>query len=139
MSRTLFLLTLLSLSLLYGGQYREWKYSKTFVLKKDQLQHVLIYDGEKRHQLSFRWTLYVNHGLVMHVDYDGHTYQPHLSTRYRLQRFKVDLFSKPIDLSLSEGDPPFALLIFKAFDEKKREAYLDLLIKSYDKHKILYE
>jgi len=102
MSRTLFLLTLLSLSLLYGGQYREWKYSKTFVLKKDQLQHVVIYDGEKKHQLSFRWTLYVNHGLVMHVDYDGHTYQPLLSTRYRLQRFKVDLFFKA-DRSLTTG------------------------------------
>jgi len=108
-------------------------------LKKDQLQHVVIYEGKKKHQLSFRWTLYVNSSLVMHVDYDGHTYQPLLSTHYRLQRFKVDLFSKPIDLSQPEGEAPFALLIFKAFDEKKREAYLDLLIKSYDKHKILYK
>jgi len=52
---------------------------------------------------------------------------------------RLIFFSKPIDLSRPEGEPPFALLIFKAFDEKKREAYLDLLVKSYDKHKILYE
>ncbi|BDY12104.1 hypothetical protein [Hydrogenimonas cancrithermarum] len=139
MNRTLFSILLLSPLLLFGGTKEGWDHFETFVLKKDQIQKVAVYEEEKEHTLAFRWTLYQNGGLVMHVAYDSRRFQPLLYAKYRLDSFRIDLFSKPNDASPKEGENPYALLVFKAYDAKRKEAYFDLLIKSYGKSEILYE
>ncbi len=121
-----------------GSQREGWDYSDTFVLKKDQVQHILIREKSKIHKLAFSWTLYANGGLVMHVSYDDRKFQPLLYTKYRLESFRIDLFSKPDTMSGKGESSPYLLLQFKAFDSEKKEAWLDLLLKGYGKNEISY-
>ncbi|WP_300367703.1 hypothetical protein [Hydrogenimonas sp.] len=116
-----------------------WSHYDTFALKKDQIQHIQINANEKTHWLAFRWTLYKNGGLVMHVVYDGHRFQPLLYSDYKRDTFRIDLFSRPDDASPMQFETPFALLIFKAFDEKKREAHIDMKIRSDEESEVLYQ
>ena len=138
MSRRFFPILLLAPLLLMGGKKEGWDYSDTFVLKKDQIQHIRIREKSKIHRLAFSWTLHANGGLVMHVSYDGRKFQPLLYQRYRLESFRIDLFSKPDTISEKGATPPYLLLQFKAFDSKKKEAWLDLLLKGYGKNEISY-
>ncbi|WP_456381933.1 hypothetical protein [Hydrogenimonas sp.] len=134
---------LLTVSFLLGAGANDpnadWNHYDTFVLKKDQMQHVEIHANQKRHTLAFRWTLYVGGGLVMHVDYDGRHYQPLLYRDYRRDAFRIDLFSKPDDASPLRFETPFALLIFRAFDGKRKEAHIDLKIRSDETSEVFYE
>ena len=132
-----------SATLLFGAGANDpnehWSHYDTFALKKDQVQHVQINANEKTHRLAFRWTLYENGGLVMHVIYDGHRFQPLLYADYKRDAFRIDLFSRPNDASPMQFETPFALLIFKAFDPKKREAHIDMKIRSDEESEVFYE
>ncbi|MCF6200909.1 MAG: hypothetical protein L3J42_02085 [Hydrogenimonas sp.] len=125
------------ISSLYGEK-KGWDHYVAFTLTKDRWQSVEIHEGEKVHTLKFCWTLYKNGALVMHVNYDNYRYQPLLYAKYRLDSFKVEIFPKSDDSSRSQLQTPYALIMFKAFDEKKREAYLDLGIKDYGMSEIFY-
>ncbi len=116
----------------------EWDHYAAFSLKKDSWQNIQIHEGERIHNLKFRWTLYKNGALVMHVNYDKRTYQPILYTKYGLDAFKIKLFAKADDASRKQFEIPYALIVFKAFDEKKRKAHLDLKIKDYGMSEIFY-
>ncbi|WP_353662406.1 hypothetical protein [Hydrogenimonas sp. SS33] len=141
MSRHLFAVGLLS-ALLFGAGSNspngDWTFEDTFALKKDQRQYIEIHAKQKTHRLTFRWTLYQNGGLVMLVKYDGHRYQPLLYADYKRDGFRIDLFSKPNDASPMQFVTPHALLLFKRFDEKKREAWIDVKIKADEKTEVLY-
>ena len=134
---------ILTASLLLGAGANDpndqWSHYDTFALKKDQVQHIEIHANEKTHRMAFRWTLYVSGGLVMHVDYDGRRYQPLLYADYKRDAFRIDLFSKPDDASPLQLETPFALLIFRAFDPKRKEAHLDLKIRSDEESEVFYE
>jgi len=117
-----------------------WTHYLSFVLKKDQIQNVKIIERTGGiHRLSFRWTLYINGGLVMHMAYDKRRYQPLLYLSYQRNAFKFDLFPKPRDAIYRPIETPYALLVFKAFDEKKKEAWFDLLVQSYSNSEIYPE
>ncbi|WP_201353013.1 hypothetical protein [Hydrogenimonas urashimensis] len=141
MSRAVAVLLFVS-SLLLGAGANDpneaWSHYDTFALKKDQVQHVRIDANEKSHRLAFRWTLYKNGGLVMHVDYDGHRFQPLLYTGYKRNAFRIDLFSRPNDATPMQLETPFALLIFTAFDPRKREAHIDMKIRSDEASEVFY-
>ncbi|WP_457596512.1 hypothetical protein [Hydrogenimonas sp.] len=115
-----------------------WSHYDTFVLRKDQTQHVRILAHEREHLLAFRWTLFVNGGLVMHVKYDGHRFQPLLYRDFRRNAFRVDLFAKPDDASALRFETPYALLVFRKFDSRKRLATIELKIKSDEKSEVYY-
>ena len=115
-----------------------WSFEDTFALKKDRVQHIQIHAKQKTFSLAFRWTLYQNGGLVMFVDYDGHRYQPLLYDRYGLDAFRIDLFSKPNDASPMQFETPYALLIFRNYNPKRREAWIDVKIKSDETVEVLY-
>ncbi len=115
-----------------------WAFYDTFPLKKDQIQHVQIHAKHRTFLLDFRWTLYVNGGLVMHVHYDGHAYQPLLYKDFRREAFRIDLFSKSDGMSSPKVEMPHALLMFKAYDPGKKVAYLDMKIKSDERVEVLY-
>ncbi len=140
MSRTLFgtLLAALLLSSLQAGE-KGWDHFLALSLKKDIWQSVEIREGERVHNLDLCWTLYKNGGLVMQIKYDKYRYQPLLYAKFRLDTFKIDLFPKREDASRSTLQKPYALIVFKAFDERKREAHIDLMIKDYGMSEIFYE
>jgi len=117
----------------------EWTFEDTFALKKDQLQHIEIHARQKTHHLAFRWTLYSNGGLVMLVNYDGHRFQPLLYADYKRDGFRIDLFAKPNDASPMQFETPYALLLFRSFDDAKKEAWIDLKIKADEKTEVLYQ
>ncbi len=116
----------------------EWDHSAAFSLKKDSWQKIQIREGGRIHNLKFLWTLYKNGALVMHVNYEKRTFQPILYTKYGLDTFKIGLFAKAADASKKQMERPYALIVFKAFDEKKKRAYLDLKIKDYGMSEIFY-
>jgi len=118
---------------------QEWDHVAAFSLKKDSRQKVEIHEGVRVHNLDFLWTLYKNGALIMHVNYDKRTFQPVLYAKYGLDTFKVGLFAKAANRSKAGMERPFALIIFKAFDEKKKRAYLDLKIKDYGMSEIFYK
>ncbi len=137
MSRAFFAACLLFLSPLLGAG-GEWDHFAAFSLEKDQLQNIEIHEGERIHRLSFRWTLYKNGALVVHVKYNDRSYQPLLYDRYRLDSFKIELFPKADDASEKRFETPYALLVFRAFDEKRRTAAFDLAIKDHGQSEIFY-
>ncbi|WP_457592215.1 hypothetical protein [Hydrogenimonas sp.] len=138
MSRTFFAVFFVLLLTPLFGAGDGWDHYATFSLEKDQKQTIEIHEGKRIHRLTFRWTLYKNGGLVMHVNYDKHSYQPLLYARYRLDSYKIDLFPKADDASRQNFETPYALIAFKAFDGKKRRAALDLMIKDYGMSEIFY-
>ncbi len=121
-----------------NGPNDTWQFHDTFVLKKDQIQHLDIHAAHKDHKLAFRWTLYASGGLVMHVRYDGHAYQPMLYKDFRRHAYRIDLFAKPNDASPMQYETPHALLIFTAFDDARKEAWLDVKIKSDETVEVYY-
>ncbi|WOE71161.1 hypothetical protein RZR97_06165 [Hydrogenimonas thermophila] len=109
-------------------------------MKKDQIQHVEIVERTgQTHKLAFRWTLYINGGLVMHVSYDKHKFQPLLYLTYHRNTFRFDLFPKPKDALYKPLETPYALLVFKAYDEEKKEAWFDLLMQTFDNSEIYFK
>ncbi|WP_143089716.1 hypothetical protein [Hydrogenimonas thermophila] len=109
-------------------------------MKKDQIQHVEIVERTGQvHKLAFRWTLYINGGLVMYVSYDKHKFQPLLYLTYHRNAFRFDLFPKPKDALYKPLETPYALLVFKAYDEEKKEAWFDLLMQTFDNSEIYFK
>jgi len=79
-------------------------------LAKDEFA---LYDiGGK--SLYFRWTLFINDGLVMHYGYDGFPYQNVLYADYKRNGFKIGL-----EQSFDEHmEPPYFMIVFKEMKEK---------------------
>jgi len=118
-----------------------WTHYISFALKKDQIQHVQIIERTtgQIHKLAFRWTLYVNGGLVMHIAYDKRRFQPLLYLSYHRDIFRFDLFPKPKDAIYRPLETPYALLVFKAYDKEKRVVWFDLLVQTFDNSEIYYK
>jgi len=137
----IFFWVLFSVTLLFAELSPEWwTHNVSFALKKDQIQHVEIVERTGQvHKLAFRWTLYINGGLVMHVSYDKHKFQPLLYLTYHRNTFRFDLFPKPKDALYKPLETPAALLVFKAYDEEKKEAWFDLLMQTFDNSEIYFK
>ena len=100
-----------------------WREVKSFILKKDQLAKILVKgDGQER-LLNFRWTLYTDKGLVVHESYDRIVGQHILYVGHN-QSFRKRL----LNAKNSEMDTPYALVVFKKFEEENKTAQLDLLL-----------
>ncbi|HEX5710200.1 MAG TPA: hypothetical protein VFX68_02555 [Sulfuricurvum sp.] len=104
---------------------------KTFTLKKDEVARVLIKTSASpklERLLTWRWTLYTDKALVVHEKFDRIVGQHILFIGHN------DGFRKPLLNALkSERDVPYALVIFKKFDDQNKTAQFDLLI--FDKEK----
>jgi hypothetical protein len=82
-----------------------------FVLKKDQFA-VYEIDGKP---LTFRWTLFINRGLVMHYAYDGFPHQNVLYREYKKDSFQIRLKQQPDD----HMEPPYLMVQFVGMEEKE--------------------
>lgn len=127
MTRALFL----SFLLLFSLNAAPWREMKTFTLKKDEVARVLIKTSASpklERFLTWRWTLYTDKALVVHEKFDRIVGQHILFIGHN------DGFRKPLLSALkSERDVPYAVVIFKKFDDQNKTAQFDLLI--FDKEK----
>lgn len=121
MYRFIIIIILMFSFTLYGASWRE---SKNFVLKKDQVVKILVKSEGLERVLSFRWTLYTDKILVVHESFDRIVGQHMLSTGYPNQSFRKQLLPQ----KRSHKDIPYALVVFKKFDEGNATAAMDLLL-----------
>ena len=113
-------LSLLS-SVTFANDFRElFKIS----LKKDEQKKILVKYANKDKLFEFRWTLYVNDGLVTLYKYDDFVAQNMLYLNHKNQSLRVKLR----DDGKNYYNPPYFLLKFKDFDAKKQEAKFELYL-----------
>jgi len=87
-------------------------------LKKDEQKNIFVkYDNKKR-LFKFRWTLYINGGLVILRSYDKKVAQNILYLNHKNQSFRVELKTRGADFY----NVPYLLIKFKEFDHKKNLA-----------------
>jgi len=121
----LFLLLVLLFSYSSANDFED---VKKITLKKDEQTKILVkYDTYKR-VLAFRWTLYVNDGLIVFHSYDKRVAQTILYLNTRNQSFKVYLKEKGSE----PYEPPYFLVKFKDFDFEKNEAIFELFLSDRD-------
>ncbi len=111
-------------SIVYANDYRE---IRKFSLKKDEQKKILVKYDSKERLFKFRWTLFVNDGLVMHRSYDKIISQNILYLNGRNQSVRQELVTR----GAHSYEVPYLLLKFKKFDMKKHEALFELFL--YDK------
>jgi len=104
---------------------------KEFSLKKDEQKKILVKYDNKIRLFKFRWTLYINDGLVILRSYDKTVAQNILYLNYRNQSFRVELKTRGADFY----NVPYILVKFKKFDAKKNIAKFELYL-SDDKDQI---
>ena len=97
---------------------------KKISLKKDETKKFLVKYGSRERLFTFRWTLYVNGGLVVFRSYDKRVAQNILYLNHTNQSFRVELKTRGGDNYLV----PYLLVKFKKFDFEKNEAMFDLLL-----------
>lgn len=111
-----------------------WNFKDEVTLKKDQLARYEVAIDNKIHTLDFRWTLYSNKGLVMLYKYaiedpkkkiSRFVNQNILYKDHKLNSFKIELKNRVSNAFLE----PYALIVFKDFDEKTKKATFDVLMK----------
>lgn len=90
----------------------DWDVEKSFKLKKDQIQNILITTPTSEKLLSFRWTLFKNEGLVFLYTFDDHAFQNILYQRHRSRMTKV-VFE---DIHVKHQIKPFLLFKFQSYD-----------------------
>lgn len=115
------LLFLFGISNIFANDFRE---VKQISLKKDELTKILVKYGQTEKLFKFRWTLYVNKGLVIHRSYDKIVGQNILKLNHKNQSFRVELKPKGAD----NYNGPYILVKFKEFKSDTKEAVFDLLL-----------
>ena len=108
-------------STIFANDFRE---AFDFSLKKDEQKKILVKYDNKKKIFVFRWTLYVNEGLVTLYSYDGCVAQNVLYLNHKNQSFRLKLKSSGMDYY----NPPYFLLKFKEFDSKKKKAKFELYL-----------
>jgi len=127
----IFVVVLLCNAALFANDLQE---VKKISLKKDEQKKILVkYDNKKR-LFKFRWTLYVNEGLVVLRSYDKTVAQNILYLNHKNQSFRVELKTRGSDFY----NVPYILVKFKEFDFKKNIAKFVLYL-SDDKEQIRLE
>ncbi|MEJ2415152.1 MAG: hypothetical protein P8Y22_07810 [Sulfurimonas sp.] len=114
-----FITLILLFSAAFADQYTE---VRKISLKKDQQKKILVKYENKVKLFTFRWTLYVNDGLVILRSYDDQVAQNVLKLNHKNQSFRVEL--KP--RGASNFNVPYILVKFKEFDYEKHEAKFEL-------------
>ncbi len=126
MSKGVALLLLLA-SLLFGADENAitWNFKDEVELRKDQTAAYQIAIDDKMYTLQFRWTLFVNEGLVMLYKLDKFPFQNILYKDYKLNSFKIELKNRAENAYYK----PYAIVVFKDFDAKKKLATFSVFIR----------
>jgi len=111
-----------------------WSYNHSYSLKKDKLVRVEIkkdYLPTKKSDgiLEFRWTLYKAKKLVLLVSYEGFKTQYLLEKKHKRDVVSINLIGD----YKSVGSRSFAIIKFSDFDDKKKVANLEVMIRDENK------
>ncbi len=99
-----------------------WRESKTFLLKKDELAKIMVKSTGQERLLNFRWTLYTDKALVVHESFDR------IVGQHILEGTSQSFSKRFLPADKSEMDVPYAVVVFKKFDEENQTAQFDLLL-----------
>lgn len=104
-----------------------WQKNEIVELSKDEFFTIMLtIDGNVKKDLYFRWTLYKNESLTMHLGYDGFVHQFVLHPHYQVDSFKIPLYIKP---NIPEPEPYF-MIVLREFRLKDKKAVLEYFIRS---------
>lgn len=117
--RGLFLLFLLTAHIFAAGV--NWQKTEKFSLKKDRI--ALWKSGQR--ELTFRWTLFHNRGLVYLAKFDKFPYQGILYDDYRLNGVKVKLAVSKI----ANIEDPYCMIVFNGYNAESKSADFTLYLK----------
>lgn len=101
-----------------------WAWEKDLSLEKEQIYKANFSVGAVQKELEFRWTLYKNYGLILHIRYDKFNHQVLLYTDYQRNAYKISLGRG----SSAQKDNPHLIMYFKEFADKDKKAHLKLYI-----------
>lgn len=106
-----------------------WIHNEKVSLKKDKFYTVWIYRDKKTKKeykkiLYFRWTLFHNNMLTMHLNLEKFNHQFILQEDIFMDSFKLNIFD-----SFAGLENPFLFIRFDSFDVKKKEANFTFLIR----------
>ncbi len=93
-------------------------------VKKDESTKFLVKYNNYIREFKFRWTLYVNDGLVIFHSYDNKLGQSLLYLNTTNQNFKVFLKQQ----SSASYEAPYLLVKFKEFDFEKNRAKFEVFL-----------
>ena len=96
----------------------EYRYTKLIELEKDECKKILVKYEKIEKLFKFRWTLFVNGGLVVLRSYDRIVAQNVLNLKHRNQSFRFNLKPK----SSSSTMAPYILMKFVEFDYETNKA-----------------
>lgn len=108
-------------TLSFGGELQKLK---EVHLKKDELIKMNVEYASYSKLFTLRWTLYKNHGLVIHRSYDRVVGQNVLYLNYTNQSIRLELKPQGTDFH----SVPYLLIKFKKFDLKKHEAIFEFYL-----------
>ena len=129
----LVVILLFSLSL-FSAEFKDWDYTHTFSLKKDEVAKITVIKKEYEKQskldgkLFFSWTLYHNKLLVMLVNYEGHPTQHVLQKLYKRDAVALNLMGDyeqhnqrvVLKIKFTDFAKGTAIIDAKIYDPKKR-------------------
>ncbi len=105
------------------------EFIEEFVLKKDETKIINLFVERAHKTLAFRWTLYKDRGLVMHLNYDRNPHQFNLyKESLALNAFKVEL----TQTRSTKAQQPHIIIYFVDFDDYKKEAKFRYYLNKYD-------
>ena len=118
-----------SLSCLFSLPRDYWLHNEKISLKKDEFYTAFIYRDkgsikEYKKILYFRWTLFHNNTLIMHLNLEKFNHQFTLENALFRDSFKLSIFD-----SFSGIENPFLFIKFNSFDVKKKEVNFTFLIR----------
>ena len=102
-----------------------WLWEQELSLEKEQTYQATFAVGKVQKDLIFRWTLYKNYGLVLHIRYDKFNHQVVLYTDYQRNSYKIPL-GKEVD-GIHKLNPHL-VMFFKEFSNEEEKAHLKLYI-----------
>ena len=106
-----------------------WKYRGEAVLAKEEVYKITLKLGAMTKDIEFRWTLYKNEGLVVHLRYDAFPHQFVLYRNYQKNRFRLPLFAH----EQMRTEEPFLQLSFFEFNRQTKLATLRFMIHPSDR------
>lgn len=100
-----------------------------FILKKDEVKIINLFVERDYKTLAFRWTLYKDRGLVMHLNYDR---KPHQFQLYK-ESTALNAFKIPLTHTRStKTQNPHIIIYFVDFNDDKKEAKFRYYLNKYD-------
>jgi hypothetical protein len=93
-------------------------------LKKDQTKKILIKYDTIQKLFQFRWTLFINDGLVILKSYDDIVSQNILYLNHKNQSFRTEILSR----GANNYKTPYILVKFLEFDFEKHEAKFKIFL-----------